>query len=61
MITHDAPQPAGPHKGGRRMTGKRSEFTEVAERFILLLGEKKKGEGLGEERVRDRAGQEAGG
>ena len=34
---------------------------ETAERFILLVGGRKKGEGLGEERARRLAGAEAGG
>ena len=37
-------------QGGPADDGKRSEFTEAAERFILLLGEKKK------ERVWERKG-----
>ena len=49
-----------PGWGGWRMTGSAQTRSEAV-RFILLLGEKKKGEGLGEERARHWAGREAGG
>ena len=42
------------------MTGS-AQTRSGAVRLSLLLGEKEKGEGLGEERARDRAGPEASG